>query len=213
MSAEQAKASLAYITHAANVLAPSARHIETINDREEKTMKQPNKPRSHLFIPHTDQRIYCGKSAQDDAIENTPCGSDQPISCGACGSKGWLWCIAEGDHPPREEIQRCDACLKFANDQAALEAVVKAAESQPALLRFVEEVALLKHEGDPGDDGDAFEPTSEDTIATLNQLVLEARQLLGTADKCQKCEAVVPYVIGCPGGTELCQDCFDAGQN
>jgi hypothetical protein len=81
MSAEQAKASLAYITHAANVLAPSARHIETINDREEKTMKQPNKPRSHLFIPHTDQRIYCGKSAQDDAIENTPCGSDQPISC------------------------------------------------------------------------------------------------------------------------------------
>ena len=34
---------------------------------------QPNKPRTHLFSPHTDQCIYCGKSAQDDAIENTPC--------------------------------------------------------------------------------------------------------------------------------------------
>src|ERR1039458_10194835 len=76
---------------------------------KEKTMNQPNKPRTHLFSPHTDQCIYCGKSAEDDAIENTPCGSDQPVSCGACNGKGWLWCIAEGDHPPREEIQRCDA--------------------------------------------------------------------------------------------------------
>jgi hypothetical protein len=92
-----------------------------------------------------------------------------------------LWCIAEGNHPPREEIQRCDACLKFANDRAALEAVVKAAESQPALLRFVEEIALLKHENEPGDDGEPFDPTSEDSIATLNQLILEARQLLGKA--------------------------------
>ena len=175
-------------------------------------MNQPNKPRTHLFSPHTDQCIYCGKSAEDDAIENTPCGSDQPVSCGACNGKGWLWCIAEGDHPPREEIQRCDACQKFANDQAALEAVLKAAESQPALLRFVEEVALLKHERQPGDDGDPFEPTSEDAIATLNQLILEARQLLGTADKCSKCGEVVPYVIGCPDGTELCQDCYDAQQ-
>jgi hypothetical protein len=23
---------------------------------------------------------------------------------------------------------------------------------------------------------------------------------------------VVPYVIGCPDGTELCQDCYDAQQ-
>jgi hypothetical protein len=29
----------------------------------------------------------------------------------------------------------------------------------------------------------------------------EARQLLGTADKCRNCEAVVPHVIGCPDGT------------
>jgi hypothetical protein len=176
-------------------------------------MNQQNNLRTHLFSLHTDQCIYCGKSAQDDAIENTPCGSDQPISCGACGGKGWLWCIAEGDHPPREEIQRCDACQKFANDQAALEAVVKAAESQPALLKFVEEVALLKHEKEPDDDGILSDRPSEDFIAILNQLILEARQLLGTADKCHKCSEVVPYVIGCPDGTELCQDCFDAGQD
>ena len=94
-----------------------------------------------------------------------------------------------------------------------LEAVVKAAESQSALLKFVEEVALLKHEGEPGDDGDPFEPTSEDSIATLNLLILEARQLLDTADKCAQCGEVVPYVFGCPDGTELCQDCFDAGQH
>ncbi len=172
-------------------------------------MNQQNKPKTHLFSPHTDQCIYCGKSAEDDAIENTPCGSDQPISCGACGGKGWLWCIAEGDHPPREEVQRCDACQKFADDQAALEAVVKAAESQLALLKFVEEIALLKHEGEPGDDGPPFEITSEDAIATLNQLILEARQLLGTAGRCDKCKETVPYVIGCPDGTELCQGGFD----
>jgi hypothetical protein len=148
-------------------------------------MNQPNKPRSHLFSPHTDQCIYCGKSAQDDAIENTPCGCDEP--------------------------RPCDACQKFENEEAALEAVVKAAEAQPALLKFVEEVASLKHEDEPCDDG-SFEPTSEDSIATLNQLILDARQRLGTADKCSRCQAIVPYVIGCPDGAELCQDCFDAGQ-
>ena len=176
-------------------------------------MNQPNKPRTHLFSPHTDQCIYCGKSAQDDAIENTPCGCEEPVPCRACNDKGWVFCIAEGDHPPREEVQRCDACQKFENDEAALEAVVKAAEAQPALLRFVEEVALLKHEREPGDDGEPSEITSEDAIATLNQLILEARQLLGTADKCSKCGEVVPYVIGCPGGAEVCQDCFDGWED
>ena len=159
-------------------------------------MNQQNNPKDHLFSPHTDQCIYCGNSAEDDAIENTPCGSDQPVSCGACGGKGWLQCITEGDHPPHEEIHRCDACLEFTNDQAALEAVVKTAESQPALLRFVEEVAHLKHEREPGDDGEPSEITSEDAIATLNQIILEARQLLGTADRCDECKEMVAYVIG-----------------
>ena len=149
-------------------------------------MNQQNKPRTHLFSPHTDQCIYCGKSAEDDAIENIACGSDQPVSCGACGGKGWLWCIAEGDHPPRQEIQRCDACQKFESDEAALEAVVKAAEAQPALLKFIEEIASLRHEKEPDDNAQLSERPSEDYITTLNQLVLKARQLLGTADKCDK---------------------------
>lgn len=58
-----------------------------------------------------------------------------------------------------------------------------------------------------------FEMTSEDYIATLNQLILEARKLLGTADKCDECGETVPYVIGCPDGTEVCRECFDAGQH
>jgi hypothetical protein len=173
-------------------------------------MNQQNKPRTHLFSPHTDQCIYCGKSAQDDAIENTPCGSDLPASCGACGGKGWL--LAD-DAEHGLHIERCDACQMFETDQAAWEAVVKVAEAQPALLKFVEEIAGLKHENEPGDAGKPFEITSEDAIATLNQLILEARQLLGTADKCSECGEVVPYLIGCPDGTELCEDCFDAGRN
>ena len=177
--------------------------------RKDKTINLPNEPRTHLFSPHTDQCIYCGKSAEDDAIENTPCGSDQPEPCEACGDKGWLL-PDNSDHGLR--IERCDACLKFANEQAALEAVVKAAESQPTLLKFVEEVALLKHEREPGDDGNPCERPSEDFIATLNQVIMDARQMLGTADKCDKCKETVPYVIGCPDGTELCQECFEARQ-
>jgi hypothetical protein len=46
----------------------------------------------------------------------------------------------------------------------------------------------ITHEREPGEDEDPFEPTSEDAIATPNQFILEARQLLGTADKCEKCE-------------------------
>jgi hypothetical protein len=94
-----------------------------------------------------------------------------------------------------------------------LEAVEKAAQSQPALFRFVEEVAGLKHEKEPGEDGKPCDGPSEDYIATLNQLVMDARKLLGTANRCNKCGEVVPYVIGCPDGVELCQDCFDAGQH
>ena len=176
-------------------------------------MNQPNEPKTHLFSPHTDLCIYCGKSAPDAAIDNLPCGCDEPPPCEACRGKGWLFCIVEGDHPPRDEIQCCDACQKFENDQAALEAVVKAAQSQPVLLKFVEEVALLKHEKEPDDDGRVSGRPSEDYIATLNQLIVDARKLVGAADQCHACKEMVPYVIGCPDGTELCQDCFDAGRH
>ena len=94
-----------------------------------------------------------------------------------------------------------------------LEAVDKAAQSQPALFKFVEEVAGLKHEKEPDDDGKFSERESEDYIATLNQLILEAPQLLGAADKCDACGEIVPNVIGCPDGTEVCQACFDSGQH
>ncbi len=30
---------------------------------------------------------------------------------------------------------------------------------------------------------------------------------------CDACGAEVEYIIGCPDGAELCQDCFDAGQH
>jgi hypothetical protein len=78
--------------------------------------------------------------------------------------------------------------------------------------KVIPEQPLLKHEREPGDDGEPFDQPSEDYIATLNQLILEARELLGTAEKCAQCREVVPYVIGCPDGAELCQDCFDANQ-
>ena len=49
-------------------------------------MNQQNKPKTHLFSPHTDQCIYCGKSAQDDTIENTPCGSGGTETCEPIGN-------------------------------------------------------------------------------------------------------------------------------
>ena len=76
-------------------------------------MNRSNKPKTHLFSPHTEQCIYCGKSTRDDAIENTPCGFDQPPSCGARSGKGWLLCIAEGDHPlpePHRLTSGKDSC-------------------------------------------------------------------------------------------------------
>jgi hypothetical protein len=176
-------------------------------------MNQPNKHRTHLFSPHTDQCIYCGKSAEDDAIENTPCGCDEVPPCEACGGKGWFFFDAGNHESPRYEVQRCDVCEQYLSDLAALEAVEKAAQIQPGLLRFAENVSRLTHEGEPGEEGEPCQPTSEDAIATLNRLILKARQLLGTAEQCGDCGAIVPYVIGCPDGTEVCQDCFDAGQH
>ena len=133
--------------------------------------------------------------------------------CQACDGKGWLFSVIEKDGFARNEIERCDACELYANDQAALEAVVETANSQPPLLQFVKRVSDLTHEGEPGDDGKPFDPASEDVIAALNQLILEARQLLGTAEKCDECKETVAYVIGCPDGAEICQDCLDSGQH
>jgi len=134
-------------------------------------------------------------------------------ACESCGGKGWLFSIIKNDGSPRNQIERCDTCELYESDQAAVEAVVKSAQSQPQLLQFVKKISDLMHEGEPGDDGQPFDQTSEDAIAALNQVILEARQLLGTAEKCGECGETVAYVIGCPDGTEICQGCFDAGQH
>ena len=58
---------------------------DTTFDKEKEIMnpgKPPSDaPREHLFSPHTDLCVYCGRNAQDDAIENMPCSSDQPPPC------------------------------------------------------------------------------------------------------------------------------------
>ena len=89
--------------------------------------KDQGKRRDHLFSPHTDLCIYCGQSAQDDAIENTPCGSDRAEPCEARGGKVWL--LADNDtHGLR--IERCDACQIFESDLAASEAIETSASAQ-----------------------------------------------------------------------------------
>jgi hypothetical protein len=93
-----------------------------------------------------------------------------------------------------------------------LEALVKAAQSQPALLRFVEEIAGFKHEGEPDDNGQPSETSLEDAIDTLNQLIFDARKLLGLAEECRVCGKIVPYVMVRRDGTKMCRDCFDANQ-
>ena len=47
----------------------------------------------------------------------TPFDKEKP--CDACGDKGWLSCNTGNDAAPQLEIQRCDACVRYENDQAA----------------------------------------------------------------------------------------------
>jgi|SRR6266850_1030059 len=103
--------------------------------------------------------------------------------------------------------------IKSASIKHNAESKPETANSQPELLQFVKKIADLTHEGEAGEDGKPFDQASEDTIATLNQLILEARQLLGAAEKCGECGETVAYVIGCPDGAEICQGCFDVGQH
>ncbi len=52
-------------------------------------------------------------------------------------------------------------------------------------------MAELKHEQE---DKGSFERSSGDYIVTLNELILHARELLGTAVKCSVCGETVPYI-------------------
>ena len=131
----------------------------------------------------------------------------------SCGGKGWYFFNTGDSKSPRYEIQRCDICERYIGDLAALEAVEHAFQSHAALLEFVEKVSRLQHSSEPPEVDDPFERTSEDFIVTLNQVIMDARQLLGTTEKCSRCGQTVPYVIGCPDGAEVCRACFEAGRH
>ena len=55
--------------------------------------------------------------------------------CEACGGDGWLRVNVGNDQKPKHQIQRCDACEQFASDEAALEAMIKAAGFGPVTQR------------------------------------------------------------------------------
>jgi hypothetical protein len=52
-------------------------------------------------------------------------------SCEACHDLGWLKCNVGNDENPQYEIQRCDACERFDNDQAAQEAAAEVSAMNP----------------------------------------------------------------------------------
>jgi hypothetical protein len=37
------------------------------------------------------------------------------------------------------------------------------------------------------------------------------QDMLVADNECSDCGSMVPYIIGCPDGAEICQSCFDAG--
>src|SRR6266704_11082 len=69
-------------------------------------------------------------------------------ACESCGGKGWLFSIIKSDGSPHNQIERCDACELYENDQAAVEAVVEMARSHPQLLRLVKEISDLTHKAE-----------------------------------------------------------------
>jgi len=46
-------------------------------------------------------------------------------TCEACDDLGWLQCNVGNDQSPQYEIQRCDTCQQYDNDQAAQEAAAR----------------------------------------------------------------------------------------
>jgi len=69
------------------------------------------------------------------------------------------------------------------------------------LLQFVEQVARMSHEGEIVD-GACFDPTYEDSVATVNGLICDARRLLG-----QKVETPSDDLVECPD-EKICQVCL-----
>ena len=46
---------------------------------------------------------------------------------------------------------------------------------------------------------------------SLTEMLNACIQQSGEVSACDVCGANVPHIIGCPDGSEICQDCFDAG--
>jgi hypothetical protein len=53
----------------------TAYEIKTLSTGEWLNTVKQGSENEHLFNPHTDSRIHCGQSAEDDLVENTPCQS------------------------------------------------------------------------------------------------------------------------------------------
>jgi hypothetical protein len=91
------------------------------------THGQPEEQAAHavILINQILQREPFGLSAQliatPDEIEV------ESATCEACDGRGWLRCDVGNDQSPQSEIQRCDACERYDNDQAAQEAASKGA--------------------------------------------------------------------------------------
>jgi hypothetical protein len=132
--------------------------------------------------------------------------------CPSCHGKGWLIVNTGNDQQSAYQIHRCGTCEQYENDLSAIEFLEKTHHSHHALLRLAHGIADLRHEGEPNNNGEAYEPTSEDAICTLNELIMEAREILGFSKDCELCARSVPYLLIDSEGNEIFRECFDDNQ-
>ena len=71
------------------------------------------------------------------------------LQCQTRDGKGWIFIDTGDEDVSQYEIKRCEACQTLETDLAAFEAVEKIVHSHAALLRFVECIGAMKHEGEP----------------------------------------------------------------
>jgi len=93
----------------------------------------------------------------------------------------WVKCGNRVMHGPGGTLYLCDCSVaERARDKSAPteETFANAAliAAAPEMLAFVRLIAGMTREGEKVD-GERFEPTSEDCIATLNELITQGRKL------------------------------------